>query len=68
MATFIRICVDIYGLKYSLFSTTEVCWKMFSVRTVVSRYYDTAGIRKKYHNIQTIKISSINKISNTSTL
>ena len=28
--------------------------------TVVSCYYDTAGIRKKYHNIQTIEISSIN--------
>ena len=28
--------------------------------TVVSRYYDTAGIRKKYHYIQTIEISSIN--------
>ena len=28
--------------------------------TVVSRYYDSAGIRKKYHNIQTIEISSIN--------
>ena len=28
--------------------------------TVVFRYYDTAGIRKKYHNIQTIEISSIN--------
>ena len=27
--------------------------------TVVSRYYDTDGIRKKYHNIQTIEISSI---------
>ena len=27
--------------------------------TVVSRYYDAAGIRKKYHNIQTIEISSI---------
>ena len=26
----------------------------------VSRHYDTAGIRKKYHNIQIIKISSIN--------
>ena len=30
--------------------------------TVVSRYYDTAGIRKKHHNIQTIEISSINFI------
>ena len=30
------------------------------VRTVVSRYYDTAGRRKKYHNIQTIELSSIN--------
>ena len=28
--------------------------------TVVFRYYDTAGIRKKYHNIQTIELSSIN--------
>ena len=28
--------------------------------TVVSRYYDTAGIRKKYHYIQAIKISSTN--------
>ena len=28
--------------------------------TVVSHYYDTAGIRKRYHNIQTIEISSIN--------
>ena len=28
--------------------------------TVVSRYYDTAAIRKKYHNIQTIELSSIN--------
>ena len=28
--------------------------------TVVSRYYDTAGVRKKYHYIQTIEISSIN--------
>ena len=27
---------------------------------VVSRYYDTAGIRKKYLNIQTMAISSIN--------
>ena len=27
---------------------------------VVSRYYNTAVIRKKYHNIQTIEISSIN--------
>ena len=27
---------------------------------VVSRYYDTAGIRKKYHNIQTIELSSTN--------
>ena len=24
---FIRICVDIYGLKYSIFSTTKVCWR-----------------------------------------
>ena len=30
------------------------------VYTVVSRYYDTAGVRKKYHNIQTIEIFSIN--------
>ena len=29
------------------------------VYTVVSRYYNTAGIRKKYHYIQTIEISSI---------
>ena len=28
--------------------------------TVVSHYYDTAGIRKKYQYIQTIEISSIN--------
>ena len=28
--------------------------------TVVSRYYDTAEIRKKYHNIQTIELSSTN--------
>ena len=28
--------------------------------TVVSRCYNTAGIRKKYHLIQTIEISSIN--------
>ena len=27
---------------------------------VVSRYYDTAGIRKRYHNIQTIELSSTN--------
>ena len=26
--------------------------------TVVSHYYDTAEIRKKYHNIQTIEISN----------
>ena len=26
--------------------------------TVVSRYYDTAGIRKKYHNIETIKLTN----------
>ena len=30
------------------------------ISTVVSRYYDTAGIRKKYHYIQNIEISSIN--------
>ena len=34
--------------------------KASSIYTVVSRYYDTAGIRKKYHNIQTIEIFSIN--------
>ena len=28
--------------------------------TVVSRYYDTAGIRKKYHDIQSIELSSTN--------
>ena len=28
--------------------------------TVVSHYYDTAGIRKKYHNIQTIELSGVN--------
>ena len=28
--------------------------------TVASHYYDTAGVRKKYHNIQTIELSSIN--------
>ena len=27
---------------------------------VVSRYYDTAGLRKKYHNIQIIEMSCIN--------
>ena len=27
--------------------------------TVASRYYGTAGIRKKYHNIQTIELSGI---------
>ena len=26
----------------------------------LSPHYDTAGIRKKYHNIQTIEISSLN--------
>ena len=33
---------------------------VYETRIVVSRYYNTAGIRKKYHNIQTIKVSSIN--------
>ena len=28
--------------------------------TVVSHYYDTAEVTKKYHNIQTIELSSIN--------
>ena len=32
----------------------------FWTNTVVSRYFDTAGIRKQYHYIQTIEISSIN--------
>ena len=31
-----------------------------SLNTVVSHYYDTARIRKKYHIIQIIEISSIN--------
>ena len=31
-----------------------------SISTVVSRYYDIGGIRKKYHNIQTIELSSTN--------
>ena len=34
--------------------------KRFKPGTVVSRYYDTAGIRKKYHNIQTVELSSTN--------
>ena len=33
--------------------------QILTVNTVVSRYYGTAGIRKKY-NIQTIEISNIN--------
>ena len=31
-----------------------------SENTVVSRYYDTTGIRKKCHYIHTVEISSIN--------
>ena len=38
------------GLKRNLHETI----------TVVSRYFDTAGIRKKYHNIQAIELSSTN--------
>ena len=33
---------------------------LYCIGTVASRYYDTAGIRKKYVNIQAIEISSIN--------
>ena len=41
-------------------SHTLSCHPVSSLCTVVSHYYDTAGIRKKYHSIQTIEISSIN--------
>ena len=47
----------------TLSSRSPIFWGEFhglSAATVVSRYYDTAGIRKKYRNIQTIEISSIN--------
>ena len=30
------------------------------VYTIVARYYDTTGIRKKYQYIQTIEIANIN--------
>ena len=33
---------------------------LFVPNIVVSRSYDTAGIRKKYHNIQTIELSGTN--------
>ena len=36
------------------------CWSCYITYTVVSRYFDTAGIRKKYHNIQTIELFSTN--------
>ena len=47
----------------SLFSGHITCLQFCAcplLYTVVSRYYNTAGIRKKYHNIQTIELSSIN--------
>ena len=34
----------------------EFVWEL---NTVVSHYYDTIGIRKNYHNIQTTELSSI---------
>ena len=44
------------------FNVIWLCSKITSVKhySMVSHYHDTAGIRKKYHYIQTIEISSIN--------
>ena len=48
---------------YNAIMVKAVADRLAEVRkgiTVVSRYYNAAGIRKKYHYIQTIEISSIN--------
>ena len=45
----------IWAMGFSRGSRNKV-----QVNTVVSRYNDTTGIRKRYHIIQTIEISSMN--------
>ena len=47
--------------KNLAFVTFSILWCLYQcLHTVVSCNNDTAGIRKKYHNIQTIETSGIN--------
>ena len=58
--------VTLHSLQY-IFHSEWLAWNngteyihVLDSFTVVSHYYDTAGIRKKYHYIQTIEIPCIN--------
>ena len=52
LKTINQLCPHVYHEFFNYFINSPY--------TAISRYYDTAGIRKKYHNIQTIELSSMN--------
>ena len=55
----VNVCMDLPFDKQTT-SRFITGFTSYDLHTLVSHYYDTAGIRKKYHYIQTTKISSIN--------
>ena len=59
LATHHRLNIDMYW-EANTEQLTLQTYQTYIQTTVVSHYYDTAGIRKKYHNIQTINLSSTN--------
>ena len=62
IVSFLSICVETQPGLVEIFLnlTPDTAKKVRNVKVHTVRYYDTAGIRKKYYNIQTIELSSIN--------